>query len=265
MDKSPSSVYAFGSTLTVCLANQPAGVDNLTLLVTDHIPSTTNARVNFSLLKYWRGPFRKRNQSPERYVVKLLDHRYATDEHDPWNEGSEAALRRQFNRELECYRRLEPLQGIHIPIIYGEYSFLNAQKQSLDLFIMQYLPMPRLVDHAFPRLSAPEYLSKLEVAAFSSLAKLHSYGVCHNDIHCANMLWELGGDKVWFVDFGNGFWPRPDVDIAFQRFDDELGMRECLKDLGWVDPIPPTKVPCMGIEHHMRWCGCNFSEVDKNS
>jgi thiamine kinase-like enzyme len=73
---------------------------------------------------------------------------------------------------------------------------------------MQYVPIPAILDYTFNRPSA-ENLAKLEIAAFSALAAIHNHDVCHNDIHCGNILWQLGGDNVWLVDFGSGVWPRP--------------------------------------------------------
>jgi serine/threonine protein kinase len=110
-------------------------------------------------------------------------------------------------------------------------------------------------------------LSKLEVASFSALAALHSQNVCHNDIHCGNILWRLGGDKVWFVDFGSGLWPSqyPELNMAYKRSHDAACLRASLEDLGWIDPRPQRKPPCTGVEHCLRQCGCtSFSDDDND-
>ena len=263
---SPSTAYAIGSTLTVSPANQTPGtdVDDLTLRITDHIFVGYGRACQVFLVEILDGTLPKAQPTigPERYFVKLFDPEYATSEHDPWNEGPEAACRRIFDREAGCYRRLEPLQGIHVPILHGEYLFeAKSQQKPMPLLVMQYLSA-RTINHFF-RASA-ETLSKLEAAAFSALAALHSHDVCHNDVHCGNILWQLEEDKVWFVDFGSGIWPKPELDMRFHRADDEANLRASLRDLGWVDTEPQKKPPCIGIDHYSCQCHC-FTQDNLNS
>lgn len=248
-------------------ANQSPVVDNLTLLITGHIAVDFERASQLFLVQVLAGTLPKNEPvgSSNRYVVKVFDTRFATDEHDAWNEGPEVAWRRQFNREAECYRLLELLQGVHVPILHGQYTFLNAQKRSTPLLIMQYLPIPAIVNYALNRPSA-ENLSKLEVASFSALAALHSQNVSHNDIHCGNILWQLGRDKAWFVDFGSGLWPGqyPELNMAYKRSHDAACLRASLEDLGWIDPRPQRKPPFTGVEHCPRQCGCTSFSDDAN-
>lgn len=253
---SPSMVYAIGSSLTVHPANHAIGSSKLTLRIARQISVGYDRVSQVFTVEILEGtvPKTSSNTDDEQYVVKLFDSRYATSD-DPWQGGPKALCARQFDQEVECYRRLESIQGINVPILHGVYTIQTSDGQSMPMLVMQYLSIPSLFEHALNRPLARDRLSKLEVAAFSALAALHSRNVFHNDIHCGNVLWELDGDQVWFVDFGHGVWPRPELDINSHRGNDEACLRGSLRDLGWVDPQLAIEPPCMGITQFVKQFG----------
>lgn len=264
---SPSTVYAIGSTLKVSPANQPANIDNLSLLIKDHIHVGFGRASQLFLVEVLGGTLPKAHiaSGPQKYVVKLFDPRYANP--DDEEDTPEALCTRLFYREVECYHRLEPLQGFHVPILHGTYSLEISQLQYIPLFVMQHLAITTVRDFFFDRLSA-ERLADLAGFATSALTALHSNNVCHNDIHSGNILWAVGRDRVWFVDFENAVWPDlyPEVDMAYQRSHDNACLRGSLGDIGWIDPEPKMPPPrCTEIAHFLRKCNCDFGGDDPNS
>jgi tRNA A-37 threonylcarbamoyl transferase component Bud32 len=267
---SPSAVYAIGSTLKVSPANQTTGIDNLSLpiRIRDHIFVEFGRASQLFVVEVLDGTLPKVHTAPgpQKYVVKLFDPRYAKP--DDERETPEACCTRLFHREVECYRRLESLQGLHVPILHGTYSLQISEKQSIPLFVMQHLAITTLLDFFFDRLSA-EQLTHVAGLATSALTALHSNNVCHNDIWTGNIMWALGGDRVWFVDFGNAVWPDiyPGVDMAYHRSHDDVCLRGSLGDIGWIDPSEPKILApsCTEIKHFLRQCNCDFGGDDTNS
>ena len=85
-------------------------------------------------------------------------------------------------------------------------KIVNVDEQAATI-VMEFIDGPRLKD----ALSDMEIKRRAAVARAvgTSVGKLHSAGIVHGDLTTSNMILarspERGGEKVWFIDFGLGF------------------------------------------------------------
>lgn len=98
---------------------------------------------------------------------------------------------KEFNREQQCYKRLQPLQGTRVPVYYGEAvcdgtrAHVLSDVGGLTLFDANGLDY-KIVD-------------KLLKEAYDDL---HTSGVTHDDVKLENYM--LVGNKIMIVDFEMG-------------------------------------------------------------
>ena len=106
-----------------------------------------------------------------------------------------------LRHEKEVYKRLQPLQGVCVPLWLG----------SIDLLCPYYLPIDVTIVHMMLLSWAGEMIGKQQIEdigkvewnkqALRSIKAVHHAGVLHNDVRSPNWLWNAELKRLMVIDF----------------------------------------------------------------
>ena len=137
------------------------------------------------------------------FVAKFFDHRFSPHV-DPreWPKGSQQRSAAYKDAEVRAYKLLKPLQGIDIPIFYGEYTFQLPCYEGIlynrgSVILLEFINTSTLYDIRRLNLTFDKLALKLQ--AFAILNNIHSHGVYHHDLVPENLFWDNSKPKL--VDF----------------------------------------------------------------
>ncbi|KAF4123118.1 Conserved hypothetical, protein [Geosmithia morbida] len=140
------------------------------------------------------------------FKVTLLDYGYTVV-----CKGTVRAFIRDLEHEAAMYRRLERLQGTHVPVFLGAID-LRPLKRTY------YYDHRVYVVHMSFMSWGGEQIDKGKLAgsgamvigskAVASLRAIHAEGVVHNDVRLANMLVNPETGTVMMIDFERSLWRR---------------------------------------------------------
>ena len=162
-----------------------------------------------------------------------------------WPGGSQQFCTAGQIAETTAYKTLLELQGVDIPIFYGQYEYSNddlpSQGGVVTVILLEFINDPDLskIDHF--NLSA-EMKIALKTNAFALIEKIHSHGVYHRDIRQANFFWD-SGDRLRLCDFEEAIFIKdiPKTNIAQWVSSDKGRLISMLAECGIEDerPLPP--------------------------
>ncbi|KYK60911.1 Protein kinase-like domain protein [Drechmeria coniospora] len=153
-----------------------------------------------------------------------------------WSISSRLVLKRykegwdeEFDMEKVIYERVKPLQGIVVPICYGELKYKGTRSLLLSDIGGENLATPE------GSLAEPRDLRRMLHEAFSALSQ---FGIAHGDLKLDNF--HIVGDKIFVLDLESVDENLSDEDFAIRIKDDIKFLTrqyEANQDCFWEDGL----------------------------
>ncbi|KAK4441969.1 hypothetical protein QBC34DRAFT_453384 [Podospora aff. communis PSN243] len=145
------------------------------------------------------------------FAITLLSHGYTLVA-----KGTTSASTRFLEHEALVYERLQPIQGLYVPVSLGTIDLLELGRRYFyapDVHVVTLL----LLSWAGKDLRELEtreqtWISRDAVrkGVLRCLRNLHNFGVAHGDVRRENLLWNHGqGDAVMMIDFERSVLTKP--------------------------------------------------------
>ena len=132
--------------------------------------------------------------SPGAHVVaKVFDPELIRFEESEWLGTREDYCIYLAGNELKAYSKLSSMNGLEVPIFYGQYRFGSAL-----VIVLEFITVPSLFDRS---IASRKEREALKMAAESLLRKLHINGVYHRDIQAWNLFWDPESCQLRILDF----------------------------------------------------------------
>ncbi|KKZ60785.1 hypothetical protein EMCG_04526 [[Emmonsia] crescens] len=106
---------------------------------------------------------------------------------------------RYLRHEKALYNKLQPIQGVHIPVCLGT---IDVSKRPMFYDGIADIPHFLLLAHAGTKISKCDVVKdEIVSAASESLRAIHALGVLHHDAEIRNLFWSEEGENVLVIDF----------------------------------------------------------------
>lgn len=144
------------------------------------------------------------------FKVTLLEYGYTF-----FGKGADDDHADKLAFEADVYERLEPIQGLYVPVILDEIDMAeigDTYFYGIGIRLTYFLFMAwggRVLDDARERRN-----EKFSRELRNALQVIHEHGVSHMDVRPANVLWDDMTERVTLVDFAEAILekePRPDL------------------------------------------------------
>ena len=122
--------------------------------------------------------------------------------------GTTLPLTPYLLHEEQMYRRLRPIQGIHVPVCLGHIDLVESLPYEGVVDLVHMMLMSFGGRPIYDCLKA-EKESRIIEAATSSMQAVHRLGVLHRDASARTLLWNQETEQVTVIDFESAELPRP--------------------------------------------------------
>ncbi|PFH62756.1 hypothetical protein XA68_11979 [Ophiocordyceps unilateralis] len=129
------------------------------------------------------------------FKVTLLSHGYTFV-----CKGTVEAFIPDLEHEAAVYKRLERVQGVHVPVFLGAVD-LRPLKRTYYYDFRVYIVHMTLLSWAGDEMGDVKATRMLEAKAAASLQAMHNQGVVHRDVRRFNMLFNEETQSVMMIDF----------------------------------------------------------------